>query len=200
MMELARPEEPDFLRENSERWGQEYAEKKTTNRKYQFSWKPPGRQSIVEALEPMSKHHCCYCDGSYPLGGSGAQDTIDHFRPKGLPEFYHLAYEWTNLFLACNECQTNKGSKFYEDLLKPDNASYQFETYFVMNYANGEIQANPNASSDEQRCAKTTICTLGLNKKMRPHARLIEYKHYRDALRGNPDTDIDTFNFRFFLR
>lgn len=201
MMELVRLAEPDFLREKSKQWGQEYAEKKASNPKYEFRWKQFNLRSvrdlIVEALKPMSNNHCCYCDGGYPLGSS-AQNTLDHFRPKSRPEFYKLVYSWTNLFIACNICQQHKGSKFDENLLKPDEATYQFETYFLINFNNGEIEVNPRASLDDQKRAEVTIDILGFNEDPRPHSRRTEYKKYQAASTANRDTD--TYNYRFFLR
>ncbi len=37
---------------------------------------------------------------------------VDHFRPKGLPEFAHLELAWTNLYYCCRRCIQHKSSKW----------------------------------------------------------------------------------------
>ena len=69
-------------------------------------------------------HHCkcCYCEKKFPSGIL----QVEHIRPKGgvrqtldqttdeWPGYYWLAYEWTNLLLACQICNgtTNKWTFF----------------------------------------------------------------------------------------
>jgi len=200
MMKLERPPEPEFLQEHSTQWGAEFAEKRAENSSARFQWRKYNGQStrklIVAALEPMCDGHCSYCDG-YPLGPQ-SQVTIDHFRPKSKPEFFHLVYSWPNLFIACNTCQRQKREQFSDDLLKPDEPSYLFEHYFMLDYKTGDIQVNRFAPDEQQRRAEATIKILGLNDGRRPQDRLLEYRKYK-ALPSD-EWDINDFSYRFFIQ
>jgi uncharacterized protein (TIGR02646 family) len=66
------------------------------------------RHSAVRiALEELFHRKCAYCETPLPEVGW----DIDHFRPKGAvaeradhPGYYWLAYEWFNLYPACEAC------------------------------------------------------------------------------------------------
>lgn len=193
MIKLTRPPEPDFLRKNAATWGEEYAAKREQNPSAQFRWKSPVYNLLIEALEPMCGEHCSFCDG-FPLG-SASRKTIEHFRPTS--KFPLLVYSWPNLFFACDACQQAKLGKFDEKLLKPDEADYEFETYFMLDYKTGEIQANPRAETSDQERAIVTIEMYKLNEYGRPHIRLSEYKKYLELSKSG--WTIDEFSYRYFL-
>ena len=64
---------------------------------------------------------CCYCESYF---SSTSYGDVEHFRPKGgyqqdaadalhKPGYYWLAYEWDNLYFACQLCnQRYKGNQF----------------------------------------------------------------------------------------
>ena len=57
---------------------------------------------------------CVYCrmpDGPKGLAAFG----VDHYRPKSRPEFRRLATTYTNLFYACNACNSRKGKHWPTD-------------------------------------------------------------------------------------
>lgn len=65
--------------------------------------------SVRKALERAQHHKCCYCESKAP------PLEVEHHRPKSAvqqtrddaverPGYYWLAYEWTNLMLACVHC------------------------------------------------------------------------------------------------
>jgi uncharacterized protein (TIGR02646 family) len=70
--------------------------------------------SVKELLNSIYNKKCGFCD-QQPIG-SPAQ--VEHFRPKdGIegtthPGYYWLAYEWSNLLLACGNCNSRKGNNF----------------------------------------------------------------------------------------
>jgi len=79
-----------------------------------------GAQSVKDLLLHVQHKKCCYCErqrGKIEL-------DVEHFRPKGAvrqargskkisPGYYWLAYEWSNLYLACKPCNTShKGILF----------------------------------------------------------------------------------------
>ena len=75
-------------------------------------------QEATSIIRAVFRDKCAYCETPIPATAS----TIDHFRTKGgavnlngqkSPEHYWwLAYEWRNLYLACNECVLAKANKF----------------------------------------------------------------------------------------
>jgi len=66
---------------------------------------------IKDALVAMFHGKCAYCESAITHIDYG---HIEHFKPKGIPEYYDLAVDWSNLLLACGRCNgpENKGIKF----------------------------------------------------------------------------------------
>lgn len=190
---------PNFLAENWERWGEEYAARKTANPKFKFTWYKAGYQQvnhrILPDLQAQTEGHCSYCD-LYPsrLG----DDSIEHFKPKGRAEFYRLAYQWENLYTCCWHCQQAKGEDFDHALLRPDEPGYTFERYFIFNFSTDEIEIHPNpdATAEEKHRAETTINLLGMNEKGQPRARMREWRAYDRRVHGDL---LDDYAFRFLL-
>lgn len=70
-----------------------------------------GCKEVRDALEMAQVGHCAYCEGTLAPVCIG---HIEHFRPKGAVTdddgrvlakgYFWLAYEWTNLLLACEVC------------------------------------------------------------------------------------------------
>lgn len=191
-MKLTRPDEPDFLRENSVQWGKEYAEKRAQEPSARFSWRG-SRELIANALDPMCGDYCCFCDG-FPLGAE-SRKTIEHFRPTS--KFPHLAYSWPNLFFACDVCQQAKLDKFDEKLLKPDDPDYEFETYFILDYKTGELLVNPAATEFARQRAQMTIDIFGLNQRARLKSRIRMRRLYQ--MQPLEERFINEFPYRFFV-
>ena len=66
---------------------------------------------VREALEGIQKNKCCYCESK----STRSNIDVEHFRPKKAyshsfngaslyPGYFWLAYDWDNLFLACQVC------------------------------------------------------------------------------------------------
>ena len=70
--------------------------------------------SVKDALNTLYNRKCAFCD-NLPIG-SPAQ--VEHYRPKdgvnGIIHsgYYWLAYEWSNLLLACGNCNSKKSNNF----------------------------------------------------------------------------------------
>lgn len=147
-----------------------------------------------EGLRDQTQEHCSYCDMN-PISPPG-DETIDHFRPKsgpmGRPD---LAYEWENLFYCCNHCQRNKRDLFEEALLKPDEADYDFETYFQWDFATGDLKPNEIASTENQHRAERTIRIFNLDMK-HPALRLKARRAFATRELG---ASIDDYSYRDFL-
>jgi uncharacterized protein (TIGR02646 family) len=111
----------------------------------------------------MTAEHCSYCDAC-PIDGTG-EETIDHFRPKGRPEFYELVCEWSNLFLACSACNNAKQNQWDEALLRPDDPDFGFERYFEYHHDSGRLLPSTTASPEDQERARRTIEIFDLNRR-----------------------------------
>lgn len=180
-------EPPPRLAENAARWTTDYVTKKRAERAHKFRWpevkhegsRIPLNRYLLHELLAATTYHCAYCDG---FVGETSEETIDHFRPKGLEAFLHLAFAWDNLFPACDKCQREKRDTFDDKLLKPDEASYDFDRYFDFNVKTGELEPNRAARPDDQTRARFTIETFGLNIALRCASRLRHFERsYRDA-------------------
>lgn len=198
MIKQTRLDAPDVLAQNAQSWGAEFAQRRAENGAYRFRWKMVGAQSVRDIILPILKeitrNHCSFCDG-FPMGAT-SRDTIEHFRPKS--QFPYLSYDWSNLFLCCDVCQSAKLERFDERLLKPDEMDYEFEKYFENDYLTGELKSNPKASLEEQEKAQTTIEFYGLNNSERMRARVAEKKNYM-RLQEDDSYHIDDFSYRFFI-
>ena len=65
-------------------------------------------KDVVHALFAMQHGKCCYCELHIAKSGLGKQ--VEHFRPKS--QFKDLRYDWSNLLLACADCNNAKSCKF----------------------------------------------------------------------------------------
>jgi len=75
-----------------------------------------GYGAARESLLDLQGRKCCYCEKRIEQG-----DPVEHFRPKtealrggGLPTYgyWWLAWTWSNLFVACGQCNRRKGTDF----------------------------------------------------------------------------------------
>ncbi len=121
MIKIQRVPEPSILRQKSADWTNELCE---ARRQYyenlgkfergELSGKPTyprasksryAHQEIKTSLKAMFGAKCAYCESeitpvSYP--------HVEHFRPQSI--YPKLAYDWDNLLLACEVCNSGKKS------------------------------------------------------------------------------------------
>jgi uncharacterized protein (TIGR02646 family) len=196
MRKFTRADEPQVLIDNAATWNKEYAEKKTAKNNYNFFWREVNGKKLNHILHPIlslqTQHHCSFCD-NYPL--DRGDNTIDHFKPKGTEAFYHLAYSWNNLYIACNGCQTAKMEQYHDDLLRPDDIQYQFDEYFQYNYTQHTLEPRVDKPEENQRRATITIAIFNLNYTGLSKAR----KHAFERFTNADEKIIDDYNFRFIL-
>ena len=181
---------------NWEKWGKMYeAQCNDPKKKNNLQWATyKGKRvnlHLMPLLRAMTQDHCAFCDG-FPLDTTGK--TIEHFRPK--TKFPLLSHQWENLFYCCYNCQ-QKGAKFDEKLLKPDEVTYSFEKYFIYKTNRESIFLHPQplSSPTDQERATITIEYYGLNKFGRPEDRWRVLSQYFDS--GNPT--IDNFSYRYLF-
>lgn len=77
-----------------------------------FESKLYGHQTVKDALISLQHDKCCFCEAQISHTSHG---DVEHFRPKGgyqqseneplqQPGYYWLAYDFSNLFFACQKC------------------------------------------------------------------------------------------------
>ena len=92
-------------------------------------------RAVKALLIAEQQEKCCYCERYFLDNNPG---DVEHFRPKNgykqhkadkqlaKPGYYWLAYEWANLFFACNSC----------------NRSYKRNYFPLQNPATGRAQSH----------------------------------------------------------
>lgn len=144
--------------------------------KYPNAKGSPISKIIVRDLLLCCQFHCSYCD-KFPLFKS--DKTIDHFKPKS--SFPLGAYQWTNLFPACDNCQTSKLNQFVSELLKPDEISYDFNRYFMIDYTTFKLRANPVSIRFDRKRANITIAIMNLNDSAHITSRRHQFERYKTS-------------------
>lgn len=105
---------------------------------------------------------CAYCLLHERFAGGEESFEIDHFKPKSMPEFAHLIYEYTNLYYSCHRCNKEKRAKWPTWELQQQG--YYFVDVCIDNFSmhyedhNGEWLAISNAG-------KYTVERLRLNSE-----------------------------------
>lgn len=196
MEKINRTITPNFLQTNYKRWCWQWSDLKNRNQGAQFHWYQHQNQLVNHLLLPylqaITNYHCSFCDQKN-LIDSVIEPTVEHFKPKS--KYPLLSYFWHNLFLCCNSCQ-KKLERYYPDLLKPDRPSYDFDSFFSINWATGHIESIYNEPDPRYYAATHTIELYSLNKGGKPQARKKELDLYLDS--RNPD--IEDFSYRFYIR
>ncbi len=106
MIRLRKGCEPQILVENRDAWTAEYVnwlEARTGREPRRYA-----APDIRAALEAETHAKCAYCEGRFKPVSYG---HIEHKLPKR--KYPHLVCAWTNLTVACQVCNTNKGD--YDD-------------------------------------------------------------------------------------
>ncbi|MFN0213126.1 MAG: hypothetical protein ACKVT2_02625 [Saprospiraceae bacterium] len=177
MKHFSRLNAPDFLSKNGERWNQQWSNLKQRTPGAKFTWYQhkgqPVNQKLIPTLSIQTQGHCSYCD-AYPMGPS--DETIDHFKPKGNPLFFHLAYSWGNLYWACADCQKSKREQHNEFLLRPDDSDFSFQRFFIYNFNSHQIEVNPSSEPKDQRRGSATIQIFDLNHASHVKRRIYSWK------------------------
>lgn len=198
MRKQTRPNAPEILQKRSELWSREWAELRQQNPSANFQWRTVEGKSVRELLLPilrqMTQEHCAFCD--YFRFDTVSSETVEHFKPKSRPEFYAHAYAWENLYYCCDRCQSAKGEKWDDCLLRPDDPEYLFDLYFQRDYTTGEILPNAVASTEIRKRAKATIELYGLNRSELCRDRRTKLREWQ---RSNSRHELDSWSFRDFL-
>lgn len=112
MIRLTKLPKPEILEEKANEWTKELMAYVDNGQEIPQSIKNRyNRLDIKNTLNKETSGKCMYCEGfiravSYP--------HIEHFRPKSI--YPQLTFNWENLGLSCQTCNTNKNDEFDEDI------------------------------------------------------------------------------------
>jgi uncharacterized protein (TIGR02646 family) len=164
------------------------------DRGFTFDAKIYGHKTVKEALIKAQHDKCFLCESKITHIAHG---DVEHFRPKAgyrqearddlhTPGYYWLAYDWDNLFLACEICN----QVFKKSLFPLSNPTARATSHKKKIATEKPLFINPSADDPEDfisfRCeipfpvkndprAKATIEGLGLN---RPKLNERRFEHY----------------------
>ncbi|WP_437607305.1 HNH endonuclease [Sorangium sp. So ce834] len=102
MIPIKRLPAPDVLARNEDRWRTAFLEQRAKDPQKRPSSKQYAHPDIVSTLEAMSHHKCFYCEQSTKQ----TRREVDHYID--VAEDPTRAFMWTNLYLACWECNHQK--------------------------------------------------------------------------------------------
>ena len=129
------------------------------------------KPAIVDTLWNMQHGKCCYCEKKVP--NEGHEKTVEHFRPKADAYYPELRNAWNNLLLACTGCNGKKSSHFPTDeneiplLIDPSDPHIDPEEHldFIVDIHNDEILDGAIIEKNSSSLGRTTIDTVGINRK-----------------------------------
>jgi uncharacterized protein (TIGR02646 family) len=114
------------------------------------------RRYLIDAIG----EYCSYCERSIPTSLA-----VEHIQPK--THNGHLELVWSNLLLACTNCNSTKGHEnvVLADYFWPDrDNTYEKFIYDI----SGIVTINPNLNTAEAVKAQNLISLVGLNRIQHP--------------------------------
>jgi len=112
---------PEILVREGPRLCEQHAVDAAAARPIEFDQTVYAAAEVTHALRSTQHGKCCYCEK--PIERRRESD-VEHFRPKAevrqghehdvdRPGYFWLAYDWSNLYIACRPCnQEHKGTLF----------------------------------------------------------------------------------------
>jgi hypothetical protein len=94
--------EPDVLTKNKDRWCTAFLEQRAEDPEKRPRSNQYAHPDVVSTLEAMSHHKCFYCEQSTKQ----TKREVDHHVE--IAEDPSRAFDWTNLYLACWDCNHHK--------------------------------------------------------------------------------------------
>lgn len=98
-----------------------YALNTRARTKFVFDNEIYGHTDVKVTLKSLQGNKCCFCEAKVAHISHG---DIEHFRPKAAwkqtegttisyPGYYWLAYEWSNIYFACEVCNQREKGNFF---------------------------------------------------------------------------------------
>lgn len=122
MIKLSKRPKPQILVDHAEEWTKEYCNclSKGIKPSYEIANRYNNTQ-IKSTLESETNGKCAYCESKIKHNSYG---DIEHILPKNAEARPDLYVEWTNLTLACEQCN-RAGKRTYYNPAKPLINPYQ---------------------------------------------------------------------------
>jgi uncharacterized protein (TIGR02646 family) len=140
-----------------------------------------GCEEVKDALTAVQNGKCCFCESKMRHVSDG---DVEHFRPKGrwkqvngtpkvYPGYYWKAYDWDNLFLACQKCNQREKQDLFpiesnsvRALNHHSDLSRELPTFIHPEYDDPEnhIDFLDQYIKHKTPRGKTTISELGLDR------------------------------------
>jgi uncharacterized protein (TIGR02646 family) len=152
MRNLAKLQEPSVLAENAEEWTDAFVAD-PTSRTARFRYR---HADIKAALREETGNKCIYCES---MVGHNTPGDVEHKVPTDADSSLH--FSWTNLTLACAECNRRKNAYFDSKL--PFLDPYSDDVEAVLIHLGPIVNWRPG-----QPRAEMTVRRLALNGSGRP--------------------------------
>lgn len=105
MRNLVKANCPQLLVDNADQWAVDYGDDPTNGtKKYRYR-----HREIKNSLLSETYHKCVYCESKI---GHVTPGDVEHMQPSSIKPELH--FEWTNLTIACTECNRRK-SNYYDE-------------------------------------------------------------------------------------
>lgn len=109
---------------------------------------------VRDGLEYVQKNKCCYCETKSTRSNS----DVEHFRPKAAysssfkgkslyPGYFWLAYDWSNLFLACQVCNQIFKNDFFP--IEKESTRAQLNNFEIKNEVSLFVHPSEDEPEDE---------------------------------------------------
>ncbi len=191
--------------------------------KFEFDSSIYGSNEVKAELISVQNGKCCFCEAKMRHVSDG---DVEHFRPKGrwkqvngtpinYPGYYWKAYDWDNLFLACQRCnEREKQDLFPLEINSPrasnHNIDVSLENPMFLDPQNDDpedhIEFNDQYIRAKSNRGKTTISELGLDRsdlESRREEKLDDIRALEDSMLssiGLPNEERTRENFFGRLR
>lgn len=163
MIKLTKLAKPQILEQNAANWTKTLLDKINSGSKPTDAEKSKYRHPEVKAaLVKETNGKCVYCESKLLHVTYG---DVEHIVPKSTQA--EVTFEWSNLTLACDVCNTNKSDKFSHGVGFVDPYLHEPTDHF--NFVGGLVLAKTGDND-----ARLTEETLKLNR-----AELVERRNQR---------------------
>jgi uncharacterized protein (TIGR02646 family) len=155
-------------------------------KKFEFDRTIYAAPAVKQALINAQHKKCCFCEGLI-----GQDGDVEHFRPKAAtrqtpgkplqyPGYYWLAYEWSNLYLACPGCNQRHKKNLFPLQNPADRATNHKQNL------NREqpLFVNPGEENPEDFIAFKGVIAFAIDDNLRGSATIAALKlNDRDGLK-----------------
>lgn len=158
---------PDVLHQNAQVWLDDYLNNKSSTH-YRYKYR---HSDIKNTLKAETNWKCVYCESKI---GHNTPGDIEHKIPSSKAERLH--FEWTNLTVACQECNRRKND--YLDLDKPFLDPYSDDVESLLDHHGPLVFCSADDHSGRAEC---TVSILELNDDSRAGLILQKKRVLQDA-------------------